>query len=68
MNNLSTTRATSPCTSAKVKGRTLPSFTVKGLQEARAYLTENGGEIVSERGRSLHFRDPFGILYDIIEG
>lgn len=45
----------------------VPSFTVENLREAKAYLVEHGAEIVSERKSSLYFRDPFGIVYDIIE-
>ena len=45
-----------------------PSFTVKNLEAARRCLLENGCVILREDERSLHFRDPFGITYDAIEG
>ena len=45
----------------------VPSFTVKNLRDAKRYLIEHGAEIVSEQDRALYFRDPFGIIYDIIE-
>jgi catechol-2,3-dioxygenase len=43
------------------------SFGVLDLAEAREHLVENGCEIVVEWGRSLYFRDPFGVVHDIIE-
>jgi hypothetical protein len=44
-----------------------PSFTVKDIEAARRCLLENGCVILRENGKSLHFRDPFGITYDVIE-
>jgi hypothetical protein len=44
------------------------SFTVPDLGEAKAHLVGNGAEVVSEGDRSVWFRDPFGIVHDIIEG
>ena len=45
----------------------IPSFTVKDVEAARRFL-ENGCVILREDKRSLYFRDPFGITYDVIEG
>jgi hypothetical protein len=44
------------------------SFTVPDLEEAKAHLARNGAEVIVERGSSLWFRDPFGIVHDVIEG
>ena len=46
----------------------VPSFTVPNLADARRHLVENGCTILTELGRSLYFRDPTGIVWDIIEG
>jgi catechol 2,3-dioxygenase-like lactoylglutathione lyase family enzyme len=46
----------------------IPSFTVKDIEAARRFLLENGCVILREDMRSLYFRDPFGITYDVIEG
>jgi catechol 2,3-dioxygenase-like lactoylglutathione lyase family enzyme len=46
----------------------IPSFTVKDIEAARRFLLENGCVILREDQRSLYFRDPFGITYDVIEG
>jgi len=46
----------------------IPSFTVKDIGAARKFLLENGCLILRENKRSLYFRDPFGITYDVIEG
>jgi catechol 2,3-dioxygenase-like lactoylglutathione lyase family enzyme len=45
----------------------VPSFTVKSLAEAKNVLTENGCTIIVEREKSLYFKDPTGVLWDIIE-
>jgi|SRR5215469_9909258 len=45
----------------------IPSFTVKDIGTARRSLLENGCAILREDTGSLHFRDPFGITYDVIE-
>jgi catechol 2,3-dioxygenase-like lactoylglutathione lyase family enzyme len=45
----------------------IPSFIVKDIAAARRFLLENGCIILREDSRSLHFRDPFGITYDVIE-
>jgi catechol 2,3-dioxygenase-like lactoylglutathione lyase family enzyme len=46
----------------------IPSFTVKDIEAARRFLLENDCIILREDKRSLYFRDPFGITYDVIEG
>jgi catechol 2,3-dioxygenase-like lactoylglutathione lyase family enzyme len=46
----------------------IPSFTVKDIQAARRFLSDNGCVILREDETSLYFRDPFGITYDVIEG
>lgn len=45
----------------------IPSFTVINAQAAKEHLLANGCEIVEDRGNSLYFRDPFGMVYDVIE-
>ena len=46
----------------------IPSFTVKDIGAARKFLLENGCVILRDDDKSLYFRDPFGITYDVIEG
>jgi hypothetical protein len=46
----------------------IPSFTVADLGAARQALVENGCVIVGEDAGSLHFRDPFGIAYNVFQG
>jgi hypothetical protein len=46
----------------------IPGFTVKDIGSARRSLLENGCIILREDQRSLHFRDTFGIVYDVVEG
>ncbi len=43
------------------------SFRVRDLGEAREYLVENGCEVTAEWDRALYFRDPFGVVHDIIK-
>ncbi len=43
------------------------SFRVMDLGEAREFLVENGCEVTAEWDRALYFRDPFGVVHDIIE-
>lgn len=43
------------------------SFRVENLAEAKEHLTGNGCEIVVEWPRALYFRDPLGVVHDIIE-
>jgi len=45
----------------------IPSFTVINAAAAKVHLQQNGCEIVEDRGGSLHFKDPFGVIYDVIE-
>jgi catechol 2,3-dioxygenase-like lactoylglutathione lyase family enzyme len=46
----------------------IPNFTVKDIGAARKCLLDNGCIILREDKKSLYFRDPFGITYDVIEG
>jgi catechol 2,3-dioxygenase-like lactoylglutathione lyase family enzyme len=43
------------------------SFRVPDLSEAKQYLVENGCEVTVEWDRALYFRDPLGVVHDIIE-
>lgn len=45
----------------------IPSFTVISAAAAKAHLETNGCEIVEDRGGALYFKDPFGMVYDVIE-
>lgn len=45
----------------------VPSFTVISAKAARQHLEQNGCEILEDRGGSLYFKDPFGMVYDVIE-
>jgi hypothetical protein len=44
------------------------SFTVHDINEARKRLVEAGCTIIADKNTSLYFRDPDGVLWDIIEG
>jgi catechol 2,3-dioxygenase-like lactoylglutathione lyase family enzyme len=46
----------------------IPSFNVRSAIEAKSFLRKNGCTILVDRGNSLYFKDPFGIVYDIIKG
>jgi catechol 2,3-dioxygenase-like lactoylglutathione lyase family enzyme len=46
----------------------IPSSDVKSVIEAKGLLKKDGCTILVDRGNSLYFRDPFGIVYDIIKG
>jgi catechol-2,3-dioxygenase len=48
-------------------GVPIPSFTVIYTAAARAHLEENGCEIVKSHESGLYFRDPFGVVYEVIE-
>jgi catechol 2,3-dioxygenase-like lactoylglutathione lyase family enzyme len=52
--------------SAKMQAPT-PSFSVKDIAKARRLLKGAGCKVVVDRGGSLYFRDPFGIIFDVIE-
>ena len=45
----------------------IPSFIVRNLHKAKNHLVENGCTILVERERSIYFRDPSGVVWDIIE-
>ena len=45
----------------------IPSFTVINASAAKAHLEQNGCEIIEEHGSSLYFKDPFGLVYDVIQ-
>jgi catechol 2,3-dioxygenase-like lactoylglutathione lyase family enzyme len=44
-----------------------PSFTVKSLAKAKRLLKGAGCTIVKDWGGALYFRDPFGMVFDVIE-
>lgn len=46
----------------------IPSFDVKSVPEAKALLKQNGCKITDDRGNSLYFKDPFGVVFDLVEG
>ena len=45
----------------------VPSFTVPCLHDAKRHLMENGCTVLVERDKSLYFRDPTGVVWDVIE-
>ncbi len=45
----------------------IPSFTVKDLAKARTRLRDGGAKIVEDRGASLYFQDPSGVVFDVVE-
>lgn len=45
----------------------MPSFTVINAKEAREHLQQHGCEILDDRGDSLYFKDPFGLVYDLVQ-
>lgn len=46
----------------------IPCFSVRDIKAARHCLVDNGCTILREDQKSLYFRDPFGITYDLMEG
>ena len=46
----------------------IPSFTVKNIDKTKKHLTASGCKILVDRSNSVYFKDPFGMVYDIIEG
>jgi catechol 2,3-dioxygenase-like lactoylglutathione lyase family enzyme len=56
------------CVIKGVKVRSpIPSFTVIDIANAKAHLEQNGCEMVEDHGSSLYFKDPFGMIYDVVE-
>jgi catechol 2,3-dioxygenase-like lactoylglutathione lyase family enzyme len=53
---------------AKVSQPTTACFRVQSIIRGWQLLRDAGGEIVTDRGPSLYFRDPFGNLFDGVEG
>ena len=45
----------------------VPSFTVKKLSRAKKHLISKRCIILNEQDKSLYFRDPTGVIWDIIE-
>lgn len=45
----------------------IPSFTVKDVKKAKQRLKESGCKILVDHEKSLYFKDPFGMVYDVIE-
>jgi catechol 2,3-dioxygenase-like lactoylglutathione lyase family enzyme len=45
-----------------------PSFSVRDVAKARRLLEGAGCSIVVDREGSFYFRDPFGFVFDVIEG
>jgi len=47
----------------------VPALEVRDYEEARRFLRETGCEIVEEweEARALYLRDPFGLLWDVVE-
>lgn len=45
----------------------VPSFTVKDFTKAKEHLINNGCSILREGKNWLWFKDPFGMIYDIIQ-
>ena len=43
------------------------SFKVECLSDAKRRLQEGGCEIVVERKKSVYFKDPTGVVFDVIE-
>jgi catechol 2,3-dioxygenase-like lactoylglutathione lyase family enzyme len=45
----------------------VPSFDVKSQRAAKLHLKKAGCRIVTEGKKAFYFRDPFGVVYDVIE-
>jgi len=45
----------------------VPSFSVKNIAGAKRLLKGAGCKIVVDSGGALYFRDPFGIVFDVIQ-
>lgn len=45
----------------------VPSYSTQNLSEAKELLLNNNCIIMEEREKSLYFKDPCGIVWDLIE-
>lgn len=45
----------------------IPSFSVKNINKAKQHLMESGCKILVNHEKALYFKDPFGMIYDVIE-
>jgi len=45
----------------------VPSFSVDNVSDTKDHLIKNGCEIVWETHGCFWFKDPFGIVYDVIQ-
>jgi extradiol dioxygenase family protein len=47
----------------------IPALAVSDLDEARRHLEKSGGQVVRDwtPTRAIYFKDPFGIVWDVIE-
>jgi catechol-2,3-dioxygenase len=45
----------------------VPSLSVKNLKNAWQLLRENGCSIVRDWGGAIYFRDPFGVVFNVVE-
>jgi catechol 2,3-dioxygenase-like lactoylglutathione lyase family enzyme len=45
----------------------IPSFTVINAAAAKAHLESSGCEVIEDREGGLYFKDPFGMVYDVVE-
>lgn len=51
-----------------VKARAIsPSFSVISADTAKSHLVDNGCEIVEDQGKSLCFKDPFGMTHHVVQ-
>ncbi len=45
----------------------IPSFSVANAADAKNHLKKSGCKMVDDRGGSFYFKDPFGVVYDVIQ-
>ena len=45
----------------------IPSFSVASSADAKKLLKKSGCKMVDDRGGSFYFKDPFGVVYDVIQ-
>jgi catechol 2,3-dioxygenase-like lactoylglutathione lyase family enzyme len=45
----------------------VPSFSVKSIAKAKRLLKAAGCRVVKDFGSAIYVRDPFGIVFDVIE-